>query len=152
VQSDTTAQEAFRGMLRDLIAPALREMGLKGSGQHYRLDLPEYWVQIGFQKSRSSTADQIKFTVNLSVINKEEWADVRARRSWLPERPSPNEHPPIARSPRSWADRIGAVIPPHQDVWWQLHVSEPVDRVADEVISAIREYALPEMKNRATPL
>jgi hypothetical protein len=37
------AQDDYREMIRDHIAPALREMGFKGSGQNYALPSETHW-------------------------------------------------------------------------------------------------------------
>jgi hypothetical protein len=44
-------QATYRAMLRDDIAPALRALGLKGSGSRYSLPDPESWALLGFQAS-----------------------------------------------------------------------------------------------------
>lgn len=85
-----TAQDAYRTALRDVVAPALREMGFKGSGKLYRLDDEKYWARLGFQSSASNSAERVKFTLNMLVADKHAWASSRDERPYLPEVPSPN--------------------------------------------------------------
>src|SRR5882757_3399617 len=66
-RSAPTAQEAFTSLLRAQIAPGLRALGFKGSGQTYELPHLETWALIGFQKSAHNTARHIEFTVNVTV-------------------------------------------------------------------------------------
>ncbi|WP_084965824.1 DUF4304 domain-containing protein [Thermoactinospora rubra] len=85
----SSAQEAFRVMLRDEIAPALRELGFVGSGQIYRLPDDRHWARLGFQKSAFSMWEQVSFTINLSVVSKELWEQRRSA-GRLPARPAPS--------------------------------------------------------------
>src|SRR4051794_39668628 len=62
-----SAQQAFNVLLRSVVAPGLRKHGFRGTGQSYLLPDERMWVQVGFQKSRSSTAAALRFTVNLGV-------------------------------------------------------------------------------------
>ncbi len=42
--------------VKDLISPALRTMGFKGSGGRYQLPSEDQWALLGFQKSTFSDA------------------------------------------------------------------------------------------------
>ena len=68
-----TAQEMFRAMVRDQVAPALRDLGFKGSGQVYLLPSETHWAMLSFQKSASSDAASVRFAVNFDVTTKQEW-------------------------------------------------------------------------------
>ncbi|RPE41173.1 uncharacterized protein DUF4304 [Streptomyces sp. Ag109_O5-1] len=50
-------------MMRTQIAPALRALGFKGSGQIFELPHPASWALLGFQKSAYNTARHVEFTV-----------------------------------------------------------------------------------------
>lgn len=84
-----TAPDAFKRLLRDVVAPELRRQGLKGSGQAYILPDGVYWAQVGFQKSTSSNRDLVKFTINLKVTNKEWWDQQRRDHSPVKDTPPP---------------------------------------------------------------
>jgi hypothetical protein len=135
------AQDGFNAMLRDHVAPALRDMGFKGSGKAYRLDDEQCWIQLGFQASVSSTADAVRFTINLRVVAKDVWDRMREERSYMPARPAPN----VVYGPFEWWQRIGRLMPGGQDTWWTLKAGQPGACLAGEVIDAIRDYALPAM-------
>jgi hypothetical protein len=64
-----TAQVVFERMLREEVAPALRELGLRGSGQRFRLPSESHWALLAFQKSQWSDADEIRFTVNVMTVS-----------------------------------------------------------------------------------
>jgi hypothetical protein len=60
----TTAQDDFRAMLRDVLSPALRREGFKGSRVKYVVR-DAAWALVGFQRSTATNASAVKFTVNL---------------------------------------------------------------------------------------
>jgi Domain of unknown function (DUF4304) len=55
-----TAQEAFTMMVKEQIAPALRELGFKGSGQRFTLPDDEHWALIGLQKFTWSNREAMR--------------------------------------------------------------------------------------------
>jgi hypothetical protein len=54
----------------------------------------------------------------------------------------------VPRSGLVFEKRIGQLMPGNLDQWWELDASEDYGAVAAEVMDAIREYALPEMRAR----
>jgi uncharacterized protein DUF4304 len=67
------AQTVFKAWTKDALAPALRGMGFRGSGQVFTLPDEECWALLGIQKSTSSTSELLKFTLNFSVANRHLW-------------------------------------------------------------------------------
>jgi hypothetical protein len=51
-RSDPTVQIVYADMLRTEIAPRLRVLGFKGSGNSYVLPDDDRWLLVGFQKNR----------------------------------------------------------------------------------------------------
>jgi hypothetical protein len=133
-----TALDIFRLMMRDEIAPELRRMGFKGSGQSFILPSETHWVLLGFQKSRVSYAEFVLFTVNVTAVSKRAWVEARSERSYLSERPSPNSN----YGPWAWQQRIGHLLPDRQDKWWTIDTRASAESVRIEVLDAIRTYAL----------
>lgn len=149
VDAKARVQASFREMLKNQIAPALREMGFKGSGQAYRLDVPDHWAMIGFQRSYWAAPDEISFTINVLVFSKADWDQRREQRPHLPEQPNPNRYyaPNVL-----WQHRIGHLLPPKpRDVWWQLKDGEPTEAVAHEVIAGVRDHVLPAIRQQTAP-
>jgi Domain of unknown function (DUF4304) len=139
------AQEAFAVMMREQIAPALRSLGLKGSGQSYSIPSEKHWALIGFQKSGASSAAAVKFTVNLTIQSREAWAKAYEDSPWIGKKPSPNVR---SGAPGGWTSRIGHLLPTPRDHWWWVEPDRPTAPVADEVVAAVRDYGLPEMRQR----
>jgi hypothetical protein len=134
-----SALDRFRTMMREHVAPELRRMGFRGSGQSFMLPSKDHWVLLGFQKSRSSSAEAVRITVNITVVSKQEWALAHERASYLPERPTAN----TSYGTFTWWKRIGSLLPDGRDRWWTLSSGSPTASVAAEVLDAIRIYALP---------
>src|SRR5438093_6746629 len=102
-------------MLRLAIAPGLRALGFKGSGQVYEPPDEQYWSLLGFQRSVASDRHEARFTINLSVAEKAGWAEARREHSYYPVKPNPNIHCGF-----EWYERIGSLLPEHKDHWWRL--------------------------------
>jgi hypothetical protein len=133
-----TAQDIFRAMMRDQIAPALRALGFKGSGQVYLLPSETHWAMLSFQKSAYSNAEEIRFAVNFDVTTREEW-ERRRRAFGAPARPGPswlgNRSIDDQLLPGGWMQH-----------WWRLRINEPVRPLVDDVLARIKNEALPAMR------
>lgn len=139
-----TAQDAFDALLRDHIAPRLRELGFKGSGQRYELRDPQIHAMLGFQKAQISNADAVKFTVNVGSVARQAWKQFREERPHLPEHPSPN----IFYGGPVWQQRIGPLTPEGDDLWWWLEADSRPQDAAAAVLDAIERYAIPALHER----
>lgn len=102
-------------MIRDKIAPELRGMGFKGSGQSFTLPSNSHLVLPGFQKSTANTSEGIRFTVNVTAADKRAWSEAQGTRGYLPERPNANTF----YGNFAWQVRIGQLLP-GGDKWWTV--------------------------------
>ena len=145
-----TAQESFKAMLKEDIAPELREIGLKGSGQVYELPDAAFWALIGFQKSVRNDRNRVSFTLNLSVTRREFWAQRHTEDpGTYSVRPRANvDWGALIPASEYWFSRIGTFLPGGLDTWWEIAADEPTDLVAAEVTRVIREYGLPALRER----
>jgi len=100
-------------------------------------------VRLGFQKSTSSTAARVKFTINLLVTPKAEYAAARREQSYLPETPSPN-----SQGGPGWWERIGALLGDGSDGWWYFDEHSDAEALTAFVTSLVRDAALPAMRSR----
>jgi hypothetical protein len=141
------AQEAYAAMHRNEVAPRLRELGFKGSAGMYVLPDDEWWRVVAFKKDRYSTRDWVRFTVNLALTAKDEWAEQGTRRD------RPRRHPSGAIELVGYHSRIGNQMPPRgEDRWWEIGVDRLVkaaapptspDLVGREVVAAITGFGVP---------
>jgi hypothetical protein len=145
-----TAQEAFDKMLREVIRPQMRASGLRGSGTNFVWPSDDYFAGFGIQKSDANSKTLAKFTINAMVISHADWEVARESRSYLPKRPSPNiTYGSFYDSP-FWHGRIGILMPDKRDKWWILDGSTNWSEVAAEVLLAINDYLLPEVRARVS--
>jgi uncharacterized protein DUF4304 len=144
IGSVTTAQETFATMIRSEIAPALRSIGFRGSGSHYVRPDDDWWLLVGFQKSRHSDSHQVHFTVNVAALEKRSWSAAHETDPWLPETPSPNTNYPVGE----WI-RIGNLLPTRHDRWWAVTAGRSTTAIAAEVVAAIRDRAVPWLVGRS---
>jgi hypothetical protein len=140
-----TAQETYREMMKMQVAPALRELGFKGSGQNYELPAPGHWAMLGFQKSVWSDASGLRFTVNVLVVSRAAWEKARSERSYVPARPTANR----LWGDFAWQKRIGALLPGGQDHWWEVKADSTTDDLAAEVVSAIETSPCPQCVSKS---
>ena len=139
-----TAQETFGSMMKDQISPGLRTLGFKGSGQAFTLPDDGHFAQVGFQKSTYSDSTAVRFTINVSVIPFDAWAEARLRKPYLPAKPSPS----VLYGSPFWQKRLGQLLPGGEDTWWLVHAGQDTTSVANEVVTAISTYVLPEMREQ----
>jgi len=119
-------------MINTHISPAVRQLGLKGSGGRYAVPSATHWMLVGFQKSAYSDQQSIRFTVNLLVVRRDVWAQQVAERPYLGVRPSASTHYGFwAPSARLSMLRAGV------DQWWTL---EPITDVGQLVGEITREF------------
>lgn len=129
-------------MLKEHVSPALRAEGLKGSGGTYALPSDDFWALVGFQRSTSSDASAVKFTVNCKVVARSVWEEMQQRVSYLGPKPNPN----VGAGSFEWDKRLGLLMPERADRWWWLRPEDDSGSVAAEVLHALREYGLPAMR------
>jgi hypothetical protein len=110
-------QSLYPALLKELLNPALRELGFIGSNGRYALRCHRCRVLLSLQKSTYSTASEVRFTVNLTVVNKTAWAEARTTWPHLPERPSSATTRYVSWAPH---ERLGRLAPEAADKWWLI--------------------------------
>lgn len=120
-----TAQQTYKRFLRDHLAPALREIGLKGSGNAFVLPHDTAWIQVGFQGNRYSDAHEVRFTINMAIASKAECPEIRRSATGVGV---------------NW--RVAPIFLGH-DKWWAVRPGQDLDELAADIASLIRDSALP---------
>ena len=133
-------------LMKEVFAPALRRAGLKGSAGRFELPSRSHWALVGFQRSAYNDVGGVRFTVNLSAIDRDAWAAAATERPYLGRRPAPNTFY------GSWADqtRIGSLRPDGQDHWWHLTPEVDPGAVGADVLADLERHAVPWLKERTT--
>ena len=137
-------QEVYSEAMKATFGPLLRREGLRGSGGRFELPSEVYWAQLGFQKSAYSDGREVRFTVNLSVIRRDEWEAQIAAKPHLGERPTPNAHY------GAWADqvRIGQLTPDGEDKWWRIVRGSDPSAMIDDTAHDLLDYGVPWLRER----
>jgi hypothetical protein len=141
---DVPVQVVYDAMVKEVLSPGFRELGLKGSGGRYSLASSTCWALLSLQRSAYSDAVEIQFTVNLLVANRLQWEAARAARPHLPERPSAGT---IYGGPAA-QERIGMVQPDRADKWWRIYPGVDPAAVTTDVLQHVRDFAIPWLRQQ----
>ena len=139
-----TAQETFTEMLKFGVRPRFKALGFTGSGTTFVWPSTVAFCHLGFQRSLSSNRDTLKFTINVTAVDKAAWELARQSRSHLPVKPSPNTF----YGTFVWQSRIGELLPGGEDKWWIVEANQDWRMLADEVVEAVTRFAVPELRRR----
>lgn len=140
---ERNAQDWFRFMVDTNLAPGLRALGFFGVGRRFRIESPRHWGEIAVEQSRSFTERAVRFTLNIGVMSRDEWAEQLRVRPYYPASET------AKAQWMGWEAPIGSVVRvgghPIGELWWELEVGRPFQALAREVLMMVREYALPAM-------
>jgi len=134
-----TAQAALRTALRDLVGPAARAAGFKGSVATWRsANSHGDWAVVNVQSSSWSTAESLRCVINLAVAPAP-WLDwVREQRGSLPK--SINESLGLYR------DRLHpAGTPAGADGWWQVSSDSDARAAAADMVTQLADHGWPAL-------
>jgi hypothetical protein len=173
VDEPETAQQTYDRMLRDWMAPALRQMGFKDSGHRFRFPHHTYEARLHFQKSRWSTREIVSFSVRFDVLHRPTFEvfcaaarDARTNGGHRPAHPTAGNYSQTLEdltsqrdqgrndiatfeelndAPHWWETSEVETISPRSG-WWELPAGGPIEPLAQVVIEAIRELALPAIQ------
>lgn len=155
-----TAQEAYRALLKEHIAPPLRSLGWRGSGAAWYLPSDTHHAVVGWQKNRSSDAEELRFTANLKVVAKSVWfaQDHPPGRLGIGNRPQANASYGLAYG-ITWERRVGRLMGVRGgDHWWLLRADHDLAALAHDVLTVVVEVVAPALheevrvQRSATPL
>jgi hypothetical protein len=131
--------QAYRRLLRDEIAPALRALGLSGSGRVFHFDSDDAWGLLGFRASPRRVDGAIWFTVDLCVVSKLVWDSAQRTLAVPREHPVPGAY----NGSFVWDRPIGRLMPEPADRWWRVSIDSDLGSLAADVVAAIRDFGLP---------
>jgi Domain of unknown function (DUF4304) len=139
-----TAPEAYKLLLRDHLSPRLRTLGFRGAGSEWELPSPSHWILLGFRRDRFTDAELVKLTVSLQVVRRDTWRRAHLAHSYVKARPRPN----VITGAFAWHTGLGSLMPTSRDPWWSLRPSDDLEALAEDVVAAVRDYALPAMQRQ----
>jgi hypothetical protein len=91
-----------------------------------------------------SDAARIEFTINLQVVERQVWDQLRTERPYLPADPSPNTR----YGPSVWQQRIGMLMPAGDDHWWELTPRTDLANLGSEVTDAVLFHVMPAIQRQ----
>jgi Domain of unknown function (DUF4304) len=133
-----TAQDKFKELLTEHVSGWLKERGFKRRDTTFRRRRGHAWQILNFQRSQSSDAGVVPFTINLGVA-----LDVlHDEPSWR-SRGWPLEYECDFRA------RIGQLYK-GDNLWWKVRRLRPTRGIVKDVLAAL-ERALPWLDAHADP-
>jgi hypothetical protein len=133
----TEPQNIFRSVL-NVVARDLRSAGFIRKGSTFRKAVGSNALIVNVQKSTSSSQAEIRFAINLGVVVGQLLDSDRA---------GPAEAKIEEAHVRT---RLDAVMGPPRDQWWQIGPSTDSEALAKEVVSMVRDVALPYLSDLST--
>jgi HEAT repeats len=118
--SPVTAQTAFARLMRDLVAPALHELGFTGKPPWLVYRSGDYEAAFSAQKSRYSTKDKAEFWVDLIAVH----------------RPTDSVY---------WETQLHDLVPGSLP-GWTVRADRPAEPVADHLLDVFRRYGWPAIQ------
>lgn len=134
-----TAQAALRAALRDMIAPAARAQGFKGSAPTWRQTngLGD-WAVVNVQSSSYSTAKSLQCVINLALAPAPwlEW--MRESLGSVPKA--------VNESLGLYRDRLHpAGTPPGKDGWWEISSNRDALAAASDMTEQLAVHGWPTL-------
>jgi hypothetical protein len=127
----------FKSILLAL-SDVLRPAGFKKNGKRFRRKHDGNFNIVEIQRSSSSNAESIKFTVNIGIL--------QTRLATLYE---------IDAAKAGTADahirlRIGNFLPKHHDVWWTLNSGDPPEQAIQEISILLKQRVVPYLDQHSS--
>ncbi|HLO45105.1 MAG TPA: DUF4304 domain-containing protein [Leadbetterella sp.] len=129
--------DIFKEFITKINQP-LKQMGFIKKGNSFYLQVNKNYGVINFQKSRESTKEEIKFTINFGV-----YSDVLGQ---LQYDYNNSVKPEVEQC--HWLARIGAFMKDSPDFWWEAKISDDLKSVASIVMDIVQNIAMPEINKR----
>lgn len=129
--------DIFKAIIKEVNLP-LKQMGFIRKGNSFYLQAHNNFGVINFQKSRESTKEVVKFTINFGV-----YSDVLGRLLYGYN----NSVKPVVDQCH-WHARVGAFMTGSPDFWWVIKESDDLIRVVSNVMDIVQNIAISEINKR----
>ena len=129
--------EIFKEIITAL-NPFFKQNGFTKKGNTYYLEVNKNYGLVNFQKSRESTKDLIKFTINFGIYsNFLGQLEYDYNNLLKPE-----------FDQCQWQARVGTFMSGSDDYWWSVNLSDDLNNVTNNVMDIVRNNIMPEMYKR----
>jgi hypothetical protein len=129
--------DIFKELIKTL-TPLLKHKDFSKKGNNFYLELGKNYGVVNFQRSRESTKDVVKFTINFGV-----YSDVLGR---LQYDYSESVKPEVEQC--QWEARVGFFMRGSPDYWWEINVLDNLSSVTFNVMEAVQNIIVPEINKR----
>jgi hypothetical protein len=126
----------FKKIIIEKITTLLKSRGFKKSGNTFQRSNDDLTYYINVQSSQSSTAYQLRFTLNIGIASAMLY---RLEDISIPE-----------KDRRHFEKRIGDYLNQRQDKWWTVSTLQEAGMIADEVATILETKVLPEFSRLQT--
>lgn len=129
--------DLFKELIKAL-TPSFKSIGLSKKGNSFYLESGKNYGVVNFQKSRESTTEIVKFTINFGV-----YSDVLGQLEYDYNNSGKPEFEQC-----HWQARIGSFMPNSPDFWWSVDSSAVLHDVVYNVMQMIESIIVPEINKR----
>jgi len=129
--------DIFEELIKAL-TPILKPMGFSKKGNSFYLEAGKNYGVVNFQKSRESTKDVVKFTINFGI-----YSDVLGQ---LQYGFNSTAKPEVERC--HWQARVGIFMPGIPDYWWNVSTSGNLSGITSNVMGTVQSIMVPEINKR----
>jgi hypothetical protein len=129
--------DIFKELIKAL-TPVLKSMGFSKKGNSFYLEAGKNYGVVNFQKSRESTKDVIKFTINFGI-----YSDVLGQ---LQHDYNSSAKPEVEQC--HWEARVGNFMPGSPDYWWNASTSDNLNGITSNLMETVQSIIMPEINNR----
>lgn len=120
------------------IGPSMKQMGFTKKGRTFYLEAGKNYGVVNFQKSRGSTKDVLKFTLNFGI-----YSDVLGQFEY-----DYNDGAKPEVEQCHWIARVGSFMPGRPDYWWIVNMSDSLSNSSSNVIEAVQNIVVPQLNIR----
>lgn len=129
--------DIFKELIKTL-TPILKSMGFSKKGNNFYLESDKNFGVINFQKSRESSKDVIKFTINFGI-----YSDVLGQSQYDY---NSSAKPEVEQC--HWEARVGNFMSGSPDYWWNANSSDNLNGITSNVMEAVQGIIMPEINKR----
>ena len=129
--------EIFKELITSL-TPLLKQMGFNKKANSFYLEVNKNYGVVNFQKSRESTKDLVKFTINFGV-----YSDVLGKLEYDYYN---SVKPDIEQC--HWHSRVGNFMPDGSDYWWTVNISDDLNNINTNVVNVVQNVIIPQINKR----
>lgn len=129
--------DIFKELIKEL-SPLLKQTGFNKKGNNFYLEAGKNYGVVNLQKSRESTKDIVRFTINFGI-----YSDALGR---LQYDYNNSAKPEVEQC--HWEARVGSFMPGSPDYWWNVSISDNLSSITSNVMETVQSIIVPEINKR----